>query len=121
MTFHQARNMTFRPRYITFDCYGTLTYYAMHHAAYDIYEGQLAPQQLHEFIANFNDYRFDEARGDWKPYHDIIHSSLQRACRKHKLASATNMRSASTTWSRPGGRTPTCRMRSPASPRRFRS
>ena len=77
--------MTFRPKYITFDCYGTLTYYPMHQAAYDIYEGQLPPQQLQSFIKTFNDYRFDEAMGDWKPYLDILHSSLQRACRTHKL------------------------------------
>lgn len=78
--------MTFRPKYITFDCYGTLTYYPMHQAAYDIYEGQLPPQQLQSFIKTFNDYRFDEAMGDWKPYLDVLHSSLERACRKHKLA-----------------------------------
>ena len=78
--------MTFRPKYITFDCYGTLTYYPMHQAAYDIYEGQLPPQQLQSFIKTFNDYRFDEAMGDWKPYLDVLHSSLERACKKHKLA-----------------------------------
>ncbi|HVZ44842.1 MAG TPA: haloacid dehalogenase type II [Ramlibacter sp.] len=78
--------MTFRPKYITFDCYGTLTYYPMHQAAYDIYEGQLAPQQMRSFLESFNDYRFDEAMGDWKPYLDVLRSSLERACRKHKLA-----------------------------------
>ena len=38
------------------------------------------------FIKNFNDYRFDEAMGDWKPYLDVLHSSLERACKRHKLA-----------------------------------
>jgi 2-haloacid dehalogenase len=33
--------MTFRPKYITFDCYGTLTYFRMHEVACDIYTGQL--------------------------------------------------------------------------------
>ena len=33
--------MTFRPKYITFDCYGTLTYFRMHEMAFDMYEGQL--------------------------------------------------------------------------------
>jgi 2-haloacid dehalogenase len=80
--------MTFRPKYITFDCYGTLTYYAMYQAAYNIYEGQLPQPQMNEFLKNFNDYRFDEAMGDWKPYLDVLRSSLERACRKHKLAYA---------------------------------
>ena len=78
--------ITFRPKYITFDCYGTLTYYPMHQAAHDIYEGQLAPAQMRLFLKNFNDYRFDEAMGDWKPYLDVLRSSLERACRKHKVA-----------------------------------
>jgi 2-haloacid dehalogenase len=78
--------MTFRPKYITFDCYGTLTYYPMHQAAHDIYEGQLPPEQMRLFLKHFNDYRFDEAMGDWKPYLDVLRSSLERACKKHKLA-----------------------------------
>ena len=52
--------MIFRPKYITFDCYGTLTYFPMHQVAYDIYEGQLPPEQMRLFIKDFSDYRFDE-------------------------------------------------------------
>ena len=48
------------PKLVIFDCYGTLTYYPMHQAAYDIYDGQLPPQQLQSFIKTFNDYRFDD-------------------------------------------------------------
>ena len=112
--------MTFRPKYITFDCYGTLTYYPMAQAAYDIYEGQLPPEQMHAFLKHFNDYRFDEAMGDWKPYLDVLRSSLERACRKHSWPTATSTRRGSTTSCPPGGRTPTCRTRSCASPRRSR-
>jgi 2-haloacid dehalogenase len=55
--------MTFRPKPITFDCCGTLTHYPIHQAAYDIGEGQPAPQQTQAFLKNFNDCRFDEATG----------------------------------------------------------
>jgi len=55
--------MIFRPKYITFDCYGTLTYFPMHQVAYDIYEGQLPPEQMRLFIKDFSDYRFDEVMG----------------------------------------------------------
>jgi 2-haloacid dehalogenase len=77
--------MIFRPKYITFDCYGTLTYFPMHQVAYDIYEGQLPAEQMHVFLKNFADYRFDEVMGDWKPYHEILHSALKRACKRHNL------------------------------------
>ena len=77
--------MTFRPKYITFDCYGTLTYFPMHQVAYDIYEGQLPPDQMRLFIKSFSDYRFDEVLANWKPYKQVIQSSLQRACKRHGL------------------------------------
>jgi 2-haloacid dehalogenase len=77
--------MTFRPKYITFDCYGTLTYFPMHQVAYDIYEGQLPPERMHVFLKDFADYRFDEVMGDWKPYRDIVHSALKRSCKRHGL------------------------------------
>ena len=38
------------PKYITFDCYGTLTYFPMHQLAYDIYEGQLPPEKMRLFV-----------------------------------------------------------------------
>jgi 2-haloacid dehalogenase len=77
--------VTFRPKYITFDCYGTLTYFPMHQMAYDIYEGQLPPEQMRLFVSDFSDYRFDEVMGDWKPYHEVLQSALQRTCKRHGL------------------------------------
>ena len=77
--------MTFRPKYITFDCYGTLTYFPMHQMAYDLYEGQLPPEQMRLFVKDFADYRFDEVMGDWKPYHEVLQSALERACKRHGL------------------------------------
>jgi 2-haloacid dehalogenase len=75
--------MIFRPKYITFDCYGTLTYFRMHEMAFDMYEGQLPPEQLNQFVKDFGAYRLDEVMGDWKPYADVIKSALQRACKRH--------------------------------------
>lgn len=94
--------MIFRPKYITFDCYGTLTYFPMHQVAYDIYEGQLPPERMRHFIKDFADYRFDEVMGDWKPYKQVIQSSLQRACKRHGLrfqdAHAQRVYDAIPTW-----------------------
>ena len=64
--------MTFRPKYITFDCYGTLTYFRMHEMAFDMYEGQLPVEQLRQFVRDFNAYRLDEVMGDWKPYDQVL-------------------------------------------------
>ena len=75
--------MIFRPKYITFDCYGTLTYFPMHQMAYDIYGDQLPPEQMRQFVKNFSDYRFDEVMGDWKPYDQILKSAVYRTCKRH--------------------------------------
>jgi len=75
--------MTFRPKYITFDCYGTLTYFRMHEVAYDIYSGQLPQERLHQFVKDFGAYRLDEVMGDWKPYDQVLKSAISRACKRH--------------------------------------
>ena len=60
--------MIFRPKYITFDCYGTLTYFRMHEVAHGIVGEQLPAERMQQFIKDFAAYRLDEVMGDWKPY-----------------------------------------------------
>jgi 2-haloacid dehalogenase len=78
--------MTFRPKYITFDCYGTLTNFRMREIAQDMYANQMPPEKLRQFIGDFSAYRLDEVMGDWKPYVDVLKSALQRACKRHGVA-----------------------------------
>jgi len=75
----------FRPKFITFDCHGTLIRYEMAEAARDLYGAQLGAPQMRQFIHDFSAYRLDEILGDWKPYADVIHNSLERACRKNAV------------------------------------
>ncbi|ACI51326.1 haloacid dehalogenase, type II [Gluconacetobacter diazotrophicus PA1 5] len=72
----------FRPKYITFDCYGTLIYFEMANAARDLYGDRLDEAEMQEFIRNFSGYRFDEVMGDWKPYHEVVHNALERTCKR---------------------------------------
>jgi len=76
----------FRPKYITFDCYGTLTNFQMAEAARDLYGSQLDELRMQKFIRNFAAYRLDEILGDWKPYADVVHNSLERTCRLNGVA-----------------------------------
>jgi 2-haloacid dehalogenase len=76
----------FRPKYITFDCYGTLTNFQMAEAAQDIYGAQLDEPRMTQFIKNFAAYRLDEILGDWKPYDAVIHNAVERTCRKNGVA-----------------------------------
>jgi 2-haloacid dehalogenase len=78
--------MNFRPKFITFDCYGTLTYFRMHEVAYDIYGGQLPPARMDQFVKDFAAYRLDEVMGDWKPYDQVLKSAVARTCKRHGVA-----------------------------------
>jgi 2-haloacid dehalogenase len=73
----------FRPKFITFDCYGTLTNFQMAEAARDLYGDRLDEPKMLEFIRSFAAYRLDEILGDWKPYAEVVHDSLKRACNRN--------------------------------------
>jgi 2-haloacid dehalogenase len=72
-----------RPKYITFDCYGTLTHFQMSEAAEAIYGEQLDADRMALFNRNFAAYRLDEILGDWKPYSEVIANAVERTCRKN--------------------------------------
>jgi 2-haloacid dehalogenase len=74
-----------KPKYITFDCYGTLTNFQMGPMARKVFADRIRPEQMDGFVADFSAYRFDEVLGDWKPYRDVIRNSIERACRKWNL------------------------------------
>ena len=74
--------MAFRPKYITFDCYGTLTNFDMSGASRALYNHLFSAEQMDRFIAAFSAYRRDEILGAWKPYADVVSQSLERTCKK---------------------------------------
>jgi 2-haloacid dehalogenase len=76
----------FRPKYVTFDCYGTLTNFQMAEAAQDLYRAHLPEAQMAALVRDFAAYRLDEILGDWKPYADVIHNALERACKRNGVA-----------------------------------
>ncbi|KQT82773.1 haloacid dehalogenase type II [Aurantimonas sp. Leaf443] len=76
----------FRPKFITFDCYGTLTHFQMAEAARAIYGEQLDEQRMQAFIRDFAAYRLDEILGDWKPYGEVVHNAVERTCKRNGVA-----------------------------------
>ncbi|MEG3128376.1 haloacid dehalogenase type II [Pantoea cypripedii] len=72
----------FKPKYITFDCYGTLIKFDMAGAAERCFKERVAPEAMLAFTTDFARYRMDEVLGAWKPYYDVVSNALQRACHK---------------------------------------
>lgn len=75
--------MTFRPKFVTFDCHGTMILFDMPQATRDHYAAELDPERLERFISDFAAYRLDEVYGAWKPYRELVHNALERTCRRH--------------------------------------
>lgn len=78
--------MTFRPKFITFDCHGTMINFDMAGAARAHYADTLSDAQMTTFIADFTAYRLDEVLGAWKPYAELVHNALERTCKRHGIA-----------------------------------
>jgi len=94
--------MTRKPKYITFDCYGTLTRMRMGEMAREMFADRIPAERMEQFIADFTAYRFDEVLGDWQPYETVLKNSVRRLCKKWKLqyldAEAQKYYDAVPTW-----------------------
>ncbi|GGZ31089.1 haloacid dehalogenase type II [Asticcacaulis endophyticus] len=77
--------ITFRPKYISFDCYGTLIYFQMAPMARKLFADRVAPEHMDAFCKDFSSYRLDEVLGDWKPYYEIVYNSVLRTANRWKV------------------------------------
>ncbi|SAL46037.1 haloacid dehalogenase [Caballeronia sordidicola] len=72
----------FEPKYITFDCYGTLTNFRMADVARQLYGDKLDAAQMDRFVEYFRGYRLDEVLGAWKPFRDVVANAVRRTCER---------------------------------------
>jgi 2-haloacid dehalogenase len=71
-----------KPKFITFDCYGTLINFEMAPVAKRVYADRLAGEALEAFAEAFSAYRLDGVLGAWRPYKDVVVEALQRSCKR---------------------------------------
>ncbi len=72
-----------RPKYITFDCYGTLTSFQMAAMTRTLFADRCpTKEELEQYVFDFAWLRFDEVLGPWQPYADVIRSAMRRACKR---------------------------------------
>lgn len=75
--------MTFRPDFISFDCYGTLINFEMGPTARKLFADRVDPARIDAFLASFKAYRLDEVLGEFKPFYDVVANSIRRTCEAH--------------------------------------
>jgi 2-haloacid dehalogenase len=71
----------FEPKYITFDCYGTLTAFGMSAVTRELVADRVPADQMEDFLDDFEAYRIDEVLGAYKPYHQVITDALARTAK----------------------------------------
>lgn len=74
-----------RPRFVSFDLYGTLVDYQYDWNVRRILGDRLPPELVDDFEIAGEAIRLDEVMGDWKPYHEVIARSLRRTMEKFRL------------------------------------
>lgn len=75
----------FKPKFITFDCYGTLIYFQMAPMAQKLFADRITAEQMPQFVKDFSAYRLDEVLGAWKPYKEVVRGSITRLCKRWNI------------------------------------
>ncbi|MGF3023722.1 haloacid dehalogenase type II [Methylobacterium aquaticum] len=90
------------PKFITFDCYGTLIYFEMAPVARRLYADRVPAERMDAFVDDFSAYRLDEVLGPWKPYKDVVANALTRTCKlngvEYRDSDADAVYAAVPTW-----------------------
>lgn len=75
-----------RPKFVTFDCYGTLTRFRMGELAREHFADRVPAGRMAQFVKDFTAYRLDEVLGAWKPYSEVLANAVRRTCARHEVA-----------------------------------
>src|SRR3990170_3697106 len=62
----------FRPKYVSFDCYGTLISWPMTPITKELVGDQIPAEQWDQFVAEFRGYRYDQVCGEYYPYEQVL-------------------------------------------------
>lgn len=70
-----------KPKFVTFDMNGTLIKFAINDAIRDVLGDRLPAEIADEYLRVCKAYRIDECTGEYKPFHQIVAHSMERASR----------------------------------------
>jgi 2-haloacid dehalogenase len=70
-----------KPKFVTFDMNGTLIKFSINDAMRKVLGDRLPAEVADEYLRICKAYRIDECMGDYKPFHQIVANSMERASR----------------------------------------
>jgi 2-haloacid dehalogenase len=68
-----------KPKFATFDMNGTLIKFAINDALRQVLGDRLPAEVADDYLHYCKAYRIDECMGDYKPFHQIVANSMERA------------------------------------------
>ena len=74
-----------KPKFATFDMNGTLIRFRINDAIREVLGDRLPAEIADDYLQACKAYRIDECMGDYKPFHQIVADSIERASRKFGL------------------------------------
>ena len=74
-----------RPKFVTFDLYGTLTHFRMSARTRTLFADRVPSGRMEEFLDDFEARRMDEVLGAYEYYPDVVKDALRRACRRWSI------------------------------------
>ena len=75
-------SLQFRPKYVSFDCYGTLIEYPITPITYELVGDQIPAEQWDQFVREFRGYRYDQVRGEYYPYEQVLQEARDTSMRE---------------------------------------
>src|SRR5690242_14147568 len=79
--------VNYRPKYVSFDCYGTLINYQIAPVTKHIVGDRISDEDWPAFVRSFSKYRYDQVLGSYYPYRDVLQDAFDRVCRKWGIES----------------------------------
>jgi 2-haloacid dehalogenase len=74
-----------RPKYVSFDCYGTLINFGIVSPTRRLIGDRLTEDQIELFLTDFRKYRYDQVCGEFYAYDQVLHDAYARTCKKWGL------------------------------------
>lgn len=71
-----------KPKFATFDMNGTLIKFAINDAIREVLGDRLPAEIADDYLRACKAYRIDECTGEYKPFHQIVADSMERASRR---------------------------------------
>jgi 2-haloacid dehalogenase len=71
-----------KPKFVTFDMNGTLIQFRLNDAIREVLGDRLPTEIADDFLQACKAYRIDECTGEYKPFHQIVAHSMERASRR---------------------------------------